>query len=137
MCHCPSAVPACPDFARTETTAHTLGFAFALLALYPDVQQRVLSSLPHPTRRLEYNDYPSLSYVTAIFMETLRLHPSVIVIPKYCVQDSVISIGAKGGAKGEEGQKTEIPCPAGTEVLLNGPALHHNRELAADLCFIA
>lgn len=68
-----------------------------------------------------------MTYATAVFMESLRLHPSVIVIPKYCVKDSVIPLGGRGGCKGSEGERSQVVCPAGTEVLLDAPALHHNR----------
>ncbi|KAG1746237.1 cytochrome P450 [Suillus occidentalis] len=64
-----------------ETTAHTLSFVFALLALHPDKQEemyqhikRVLPDGTMPT----YDDIPSLAYSSAVFNEALRMFPPTL-----------------------------------------------------------
>lgn len=58
-------------------------------------------------------------------METLRLYPSVVVIPKYCMEDTAVPFSRETP---EGPQKEQIVIPAGGEVFLNTVALHYNRE---------
>ncbi|OJA17864.1 hypothetical protein AZE42_05910 [Rhizopogon vesiculosus] len=53
-----------------ETTGHSLAFALALLALYPDKQEELYQHI-----KRTYDDMPSLSYSSAVFNETLRMFP--------------------------------------------------------------
>lgn len=120
-----------------DTTAHTLAFCFALLALYPDVQRRPVEHIEavcpggrEPVRRRRgiglrpqtFDDFPRLTYVLAIFLETLRLFPSVAVIPRYCVADSPVPV-----VRQPDGQRETVLIPAGGEVFVDAVALHYNR----------
>lgn len=58
-------------------------------------------------------------------METLRLYPSVVVIPKYSMADTAVPF-IRETPSGP--QKEEIVIPEGGEVFLNAVALHYNRE---------
>ncbi|KAI0252522.1 cytochrome P450 [Lactifluus subvellereus] len=107
-----------------ETTAHTLCFTFALLALYPDEQERlyqhikgVMSSL---NRMPTYEDMSRFTHSLAVFYETLRLFPPVTSIPKEAAEDTTLTVGTADGGK------TTFPVPAGTEVALHVPGLHYN-----------
>ncbi|KAI5119154.1 hypothetical protein M0805_005233 [Coniferiporia weirii] len=106
-----------------ETTAHTLCFTFGLLALYPDQQeilyQNIISVLPDG-RLPAYEDMNSLSYVTAVFLETLRLFPPVATIPKKSSEDTVLhTLNAKG-------ERVAVPVPKGSGITLHTPGLHYN-----------
>lgn len=90
-----------------ETTAHTLMFALTLLALYPDVQERLhqelttvlaSSSSPTTTRLPTYEDFNRLSYTQAVIWETLRLFPPVVAIPKQAAED--VTMNGYAVAKG-------------------------------------
>jgi len=107
-----------------ETTAHTLCFTFALLALYPDEQERlyqhikgVMSSLNGtPTNE----DTSRFTHTLAVFYETLRLFPPVTLIPKVAAEDTTLTVSnAVGG-------RTTFPVASGTEIELNVVGLHYN-----------
>ncbi|KZV66717.1 cytochrome P450 [Peniophora sp. CONT] len=107
-----------------ETAAHTLAFCFALLALYPDKQEKlfqntkdVISSLGHSPG---YDDMSQFTYSIAVFYETLRIRPSIPTIPKYSAEDTALNV------KGADGQTTTIPVPKGTEIEFHVPGLHNN-----------
>jgi hypothetical protein len=64
-----------------ETTAHTLCFTFALLALYPDEQERLYQHVKGVMSSLDgvpaYEDMSRFTQSLAVFYETLRLFPPV------------------------------------------------------------
>eukprot|EP00158_Paraphelidium_tribonemae_P007387 Partr_v1_DN28228_c2_g1_i1_m75687 putative cytochrome P450 len=77
-------------FAGHETTAHTLMFVFALLATHPDIQQKLLQSFEsilENGRLSNYDDFGQLEYASALILETLRLYPVVVNIPKVTATD--------------------------------------------------
>lgn len=57
-------------------------------------------------------------------METLRLYPSVVVIPKYAAVDTVIPTSPSIDGTPSE----NIFVPKWTEILLDSVALHRNRS---------
>lgn len=65
------------------------------------------------------------TYSLAVFFETLRLYPSVVVIPKYSMEDTAVPV-IRYSETGEQ-QKEQISIPEGGEVLLDAVALHYNR----------
>jgi len=79
-------------FAGHETTANTLSFALGLLALHPDIQQKVYEESEEMLTKPEpvYEDHKKLSYTVCVFKETLRLYPPVVNIPKKTVTDTKI-----------------------------------------------
>ncbi|KAF5351015.1 hypothetical protein D9756_008377 [Leucocoprinus leucothites] len=106
-----------------ETTAHTLCFTLALLALYPAEQEKlyehIKSVLPDayaPT----YEQVPLLTRVMAVFNETLRMFPAVIIIPKRSAEDTTFS------TMNTRGETVVVPIPKGTDVHINVPGLHYN-----------
>jgi len=107
-----------------ETTAHTLCFSFALLALYPDEQERlyqhikgVMSSL---NRMPTYEDMNRFTHSLAVFYETLRLFPPAPNIPKVATQDTTLTVS------NGDGGRTTFPVPSGTHIDIHVPGLHHN-----------
>ncbi|KAI0052106.1 cytochrome P450 [Auriscalpium vulgare] len=107
-----------------ETTAHTLCFTLGFLALYPDIQERLFQEIVSvgsghgeiPT----YEDIHKLSYATAVFYETLRMVPPVVVIPKESAEDTTLTVG------NTEGVRTAVPVPRGTLITIQVNGLHHN-----------
>ncbi|KAI0064393.1 cytochrome P450 [Artomyces pyxidatus] len=91
-----------------ETTAHTLCFCFAYLALYPDEQERLYQQISSVMKELgripTYDDMSLFTYSMAVFNETLRMVPPVSGIAK----------------------KRTIPVPKGTRVAIHTPGLHYN-----------
>ncbi|KAF9465029.1 cytochrome P450 [Collybia nuda] len=106
-----------------ETTAHTLCFTFALLALHQDEQETlhqhikmVLSDGRTPT----YEDMNLLTQSMAVFYETLRMYPPVTGIPKESAEDTSLM------ATNAQGEKKAVPIPTGTNIVIDVPGLHYN-----------
>jgi len=106
-----------------ETTAHTLCFTFAMLALYPDEQeilyqhvQSVLSSGKAPT----YENMPLLTHSMAVFYETLRMFPPVTGVPKESAEDTTLT------TTDAQGNKITVPVPKGVDIVIDVPGLHYN-----------
>lgn len=117
-----------------DTTAHTLAFTLGLLALYPDIQQTtyesILEVLPSQSDELSYEKVADLKYCSAVFMETLRLYPSVVVIPKYSMENTLVpvkSFSTDGGKTTSEGTK-HVLIPKYADVLLDVPGIHYNKR---------
>lgn len=61
-----------------ETSASALAWAFYLLALVPDVQDRAFAEVSSlPVNELQLGDMSRLSFLRDVFRETLRLYPPV------------------------------------------------------------
>ncbi|KXX78218.1 Cytochrome P450 3A13 [Madurella mycetomatis] len=78
------------NFAGHDTTANTLAFATLLLAAHPEVQDWVSEEIRLVTKDIPTEEewdyktlFPQLKRCHAIFLETLRLYPPVMVIPKW------------------------------------------------------
>jgi len=105
-----------------ETTAHSLGFAFALLALYPDEQEKVLEQIKSVTkgRVPTYEEMPLLTYSTAVVYEALRMFPPVTGVPKVAAEDtSIVTCNIRG-------EKKAIPILKGTDIVLDVVGTHYN-----------
>jgi cytochrome P450 len=67
-----------------ETTAHTLCFTFALLALYPDEQERLYQQIKSIMSDLDgmptYEDMNKFTLSLAVLYETLRMFPGVCLV---------------------------------------------------------
>lgn len=75
-----------------ETTAATIGWAFALMDRAPAVMQRLRAEVDEALggRRPGFADIPRLAYARKIVQETLRLYPSVWFLPRTAIADDVI-----------------------------------------------
>ncbi|KAH6912981.1 614/534 cytochrome P450 [Coprinopsis sp. MPI-PUGE-AT-0042] len=112
-----------------ETTAHTLCFTFALLALYEEEQEKLYQHISSvlPDKRLPaYEDMPSLTRTMAVFYETLRLFPPVTGIPKVAAEDTTLTIG------NQLGETMTVPVPKGTHICIDSAALHRNPKYWPD-----
>ncbi|EIN08440.1 cytochrome P450 [Punctularia strigosozonata HHB-11173 SS5] len=106
-----------------ETAAHTLAFTFGLLALYPQEQevlyQQIMSIIPDG-RTPTYEEMNLFTRSMAVFYETLRMFPPAPNMPKYSAEDTTLTFS------NSEGERRTVPVPAGTNLLVNAPALHYN-----------
>ncbi|VDC07904.1 unnamed protein product [Peniophora sp. CBMAI 1063] len=113
-----------------ETTAHTLAFALAYLALYPEAQDCLHREVETTTggfqRELTYDDIDSLVYTNAVVYEVLRMQPPVAAIPKRCTEDTTLNVA------NQQRQRVTIPVPKGTIVMLDAMGLHYNPQHWAD-----
>ncbi|EAU87285.2 614/534 cytochrome P450 [Coprinopsis cinerea okayama7 len=106
-----------------ETAAHTLGFAFAFLALYPEEQKKLydhIKSVIPEGHTPTYEDMPKLTRCLAFINETLRHFPPIIELPKKAQEDTVLH------TTNHYGEKVSVPIPKGGCISVNIPATHHN-----------
>lgn len=106
-----------------ETTAHTLCFAMALLALYPAEQERAYEEIKQhfpdgstPT----IDDLPKLSFVESVINEALRMFPPVTIIPKMAADDTTLPTTTSSG------EKLTVAIPKGSPINIHTPGLHYN-----------
>ncbi|TEB38356.1 cytochrome P450 [Coprinellus micaceus] len=106
-----------------ETTAHTLCFAFAFLALYPEEQEKIYGQIKEalPDGRLPaYEDRTKLDRCMAAYYETMRHVPPVTFIPKTVAEDTTLTTTTA------QGHKVVIPVPKGTLMGIDTAGLHYN-----------
>jgi len=107
-----------------ESTAHTLCFTFALLALYPDEQERLYQHIKGVISSLDgtptYEDMGLFTQSLAVFYETLRMFPPAPFIPKIAAQDTTLTVS------NVDGGRTTFPVPSGTEIDIHVAGLHYN-----------
>ena len=60
-----------------ETSASALGWALYLLAMYPEIQDRVAAEAQALNDDIVFSDLPKLKFTRDVFRETLRLYPPV------------------------------------------------------------
>jgi cytochrome P450 len=75
-----------------ETTANALTWAFYLLALNPDVLERVEAEVDEvlAQRPPSFRDLGNLTYCTMVLQETLRLYPPAYALARTAVADDVV-----------------------------------------------
>lgn len=73
-----------------ETTASALTWALTILAIRPDVRERLRAEVDAVARGgpLTLDHIRHLPFATAIFRETLRLYPPITFIPRVAAQDA-------------------------------------------------
>jgi len=106
-----------------ETTAHTLCFTFALLALYPDEQEKLFQHIKSilPDGRIPtYEEMPLFTQSMAVLNETLRMYTPGHAIPKYSAEDTRLTISNAAG------DKHDLILPQGTPVVIDAVGLHYN-----------
>ncbi|KAG8747684.1 hypothetical protein FRC11_012266, partial [Ceratobasidium sp. 423] len=105
-----------------ETTAHTFAIMLGLLALYPDVQDKLVKQI-HGLQKeyedLSYSHINELTYAMAVVYETLRLYPMVAGLPKRATADTTIAIGLPPHSQ-------TIQVSASTPVHVSSTGVHYN-----------
>ncbi|EJD03280.1 cytochrome P450 [Fomitiporia mediterranea MF3/22] len=81
-------------FAGHETTANTLVMTLSLLALHPDKQDWVYSSIKAVIgdRTPTFDDYDELSAVLGCFFEGLRMYPAAYMLARVASRDCTLSL---------------------------------------------
>lgn len=78
-----------------DTTSAALTYLFYVLALYPEVQQKVYEELAAEANKesLVFDDLKKLKYLDAVVNETIRLYPTVAVNFKEAAEDDYLPDG--------------------------------------------
>ncbi|KAI7869006.1 cytochrome P450 [Spinellus fusiger] len=84
-------------FAGYDTTAHTLSFCFSKLARSPQIQEElfqqvraVLGPPPVDPHTITPEKLAMIPMITAVYRETLRKYPAVVIIPAHVNKDTVV-----------------------------------------------
>ncbi|KAJ7185748.1 cytochrome P450 [Mycena filopes] len=121
-----------------ETSAHTLSFAIGLMALYPDVQQRIYEETtkiwpegcPTTASASSYKEFMAkLPYTLAVIQETVRVFTPVARLCKIAHADT--SLTAHRYTPGPNGDVADItpfaiPVKTGAVVVIDILGLHSN-----------
>jgi cytochrome P450 len=99
--------------AGSETTANLLTFVWYELARHPDVDRRLRAEVRATLgdRRAQYADLANLPYMKQVILETLRLYPSIWVLPRKVREDLTVA-----GVHIPAGSLIML-CPMGTHYL--------------------
>ncbi|KAL2788298.1 cytochrome P450 [Aspergillus keveii] len=109
-----------------ETTATTMRYALLLLALHQDVQEWVWQGIVEATRDEptdvaawdEERVYPKLVTPLCVMLETMRLYPPVVMVPKW----------TGNVARSIHYQDRDVPLEQGVNLNLNMNGLHYSEE---------
>ncbi|KAF7359796.1 Cytochrome P450 [Mycena venus] len=71
-------------FAGTDTTSAALNKIFHLLALHPDVQEKLRAEVVAASECLNYNTLVGLLYLDAVLHEVLRLLVPQVLTGRFC-----------------------------------------------------
>ncbi|GFR31809.1 cytochrome P450 3A8 [Trichonephila clavata] len=106
-----------------ETTAFTLSFATYMLALHPDIQDKlyeeIVDTLNSTNGELTYEALQNMKYLDSIISETLRLYPPTIRLERMAVADYKLG-------------DTGITIPKGMLINIPTYAMHRDPKLFPD-----
>ncbi|THU83318.1 cytochrome P450, partial [Dendrothele bispora CBS 962.96] len=123
-----------------ETTATAVSFSCALLALYPEIQQKVFEEVltlwpegpPTHGEEKEYKQcFSNLIYTTAVFYEAIRLRPIVSRLGRKVLKDTILKTYRFTDKDASPGLSLDIepitiPLKAGSEVIIDVQGVHRN-----------
>ncbi|KAG8823415.1 hypothetical protein FRC17_009344 [Serendipita sp. 399] len=118
-------------FGGHETTAHSLAFALALLAVHQDVQQKLYQSLRDLVPEGEQPTYAEIirwTYGLAVIYESLRLFSPIPVFPKTAAEDTRVVTYSNDG----KNTQITVPIPKDTTILIDIAAIHRNPKYWKD-----
>ncbi|PPQ81694.1 hypothetical protein CVT24_003124 [Panaeolus cyanescens] len=118
-----------------ETTAHSLSFMLAFMAIYPEVQRKVREEVlsltdGDPLAPLNYKEHLSkLVYTLAVFYETSRLCTVAPRLGRRVLADTTLTgrlFETSFDNNTENVKEFEIPIKRGAQVILDMTAVHKN-----------
>ncbi|KAH9910993.1 cytochrome P450 [Epithele typhae] len=118
--------------AGMDTTSNALSRILHLLAMHPDVQDKLRAEIVEAQggdgSDLAYDDLVKLPFLDAVCRETLRLHAPVAVLGRFATEDTVLPLSAP--VRTRDGRSlAELPVPRGTHVFMNFQACNVNKDL--------
>ncbi|KAI1421891.1 cytochrome P450 [Xylaria sp. FL1777] len=113
-----------------DTTANTIIYACIILALYPDIQSKVLDEVREFNKRgasdaLNKSSSENLAmfpYLLAFMHEILRVFPVIIPIARQTVSAQQVTITSAGFCR------ENFTLPGGMDVVINNTAIHFSES---------
>lgn len=116
------------NFAGQDTTANTMAYAIALMAIYPDIQEwareEVVAVFSQHKPQAYDQVFPRLKRVRALMYETLRLYPPIVYLPKLTTSRPTVLSAPDGDT-----QHRDIVLPPNSYVVVNFMHLHCSPDL--------
>ncbi|KAG6915250.1 hypothetical protein DXG01_012524 [Tephrocybe rancida] len=109
-------------FAAVDTTSNALSRTLHLLAMHPEIQDRLREELTEARKAnigdMSYDDLVSLPFLDAVCRETLRLYPPIPRVVKVARQDAILPLSTP--IKGVDGREMDsILVPKGTKFFVS------------------
>ncbi|KAJ7615888.1 cytochrome P450 [Roridomyces roridus] len=109
----------------TDTTSSSLNRVVHLLALYPDIQERLRAELACMPEQMDFDQLVGLPYLDGFIRETLRLYPPIPLMSRIVTQDCILPLSRP--IQGLDGKMMGcIPLQKGTGVYIAISAANHN-----------
>ncbi|XP_001866351.2 probable cytochrome P450 313a4 [Culex quinquefasciatus] len=106
-------------FASNDTSACAISTALLLLAMHPDVQERLYQEVidAAPNDYIDYEDLAKLVYLEMVIKESMRILPVVPVFARECEKE--IQVG-------------QYTIPAGAQIMIPTIKVHWDRKIWGD-----
>ncbi|KAJ7227551.1 cytochrome P450 [Mycena rebaudengoi] len=116
-------------FAATDTTSSSLNRMFQLLAMHPNIQDRLRAEILAAPTELDHDALIALPYLDAVVREVLRLYPPASpVMFREALQNTVLPLSTS--MVGEDGTPiNSITVPKGTTIYIAIAAANHNKRI--------
>ncbi|KAJ6552909.1 cytochrome P450 [Mycena capillaripes] len=119
--------------AATDTTSTSMNRMFHLLAIHPDVQEKLHAEILAAPQHLDHDTLIALPYLDGVVHEVLRLWVFNISLYRYmtAVEDTVLPLSKPlTGVNGTV--MHSIPVPKGTSIHVAISAANHNKQIWGD-----
>ncbi|KAJ7867267.1 cytochrome P450 [Mycena leptocephala] len=116
-------------FAATDTTSPSLNRMFQLLAMHPNVQEKLRAEILAAPTELDHDTLAALLYLDVVVREVLRLYPPASPV-MFCeaLQDTVLPLSTS--MMGKDGTPiNSITVPKGTTIYVAIAAANHNKRI--------
>ncbi|KAF8193952.1 cytochrome P450 [Mycena galopus ATCC 62051] len=114
--------------AGTDTASSALNRIIHILALHPEVQEKLRAEIQATQETLSHDDLVGLPFLDAVVRETLRLYPPVTAMTRNVTQNSILPLSAP--IIGIDGRRLDaIAIPKGTDVYIAIAAANHNKAI--------
>ncbi|KAJ7887394.1 cytochrome P450 [Mycena leptocephala] len=116
-------------FAAVDTTSSSMNRIFHVLAMYPDVQEKLRAEILSVPEQLDHDTLVGLPYLDGVVREVLRLYPPVSpVMYREATKDAILPLSTP--ITGVDGKvMRSIPVPKGTSVYIAISAANHNKKM--------
>ncbi|KAJ7728472.1 cytochrome P450 [Mycena metata] len=117
--------------AGTDTTSSALNRIVHVLALHPDVQDKLRTEILATKEPMEHDELVGLPYLDGVVRETLRLYPPITAMTRTVTHDCILPLSTP--ITGIDGRRMEtIPVPKGCEITIAISAANHNKAVWGD-----